>query len=72
MKKLFILVGLMALTPVHAEMSMKDFASIDVTVKNIKTERGGQLVVFVFTEHGFPQGCLTSWSRFNGLWQGMT
>lgn len=55
MKKLFVLAALIAVTPVGADMSINDLASIHVTLTNIKTERGGQLVVFVFTENGFPK-----------------
>ena len=55
MKKLFLLAGLIAATPVYAETSIKDLAPVQVTLKNIKTERGGQLVVFVFAERGFPK-----------------
>ncbi|MDH5232187.1 MAG: DUF2141 domain-containing protein [Gammaproteobacteria bacterium] len=55
MKKLFLLFGILTTSATHAAMDMQDLVSIDVTIENIKTNRGGQLVVFVFSEHGFPR-----------------
>jgi len=39
----------------HKETNEMDLKTISVTVNNIKIERGGQLIVFVFSRQGFPK-----------------
>ncbi|MDH3975702.1 MAG: DUF2141 domain-containing protein [Deltaproteobacteria bacterium] len=38
--------------------------AFEVTIKNIKKERGGQLIVFLFYEEGFPKNHEKSKERF--------
>ncbi len=43
---------------------MEDTRQIKITINNIKTERGGQLIAFIFLENGFPKQHEHSLMRF--------
>lgn len=54
-KTIMIILFFLTTSSVNASVAYMETKTISVKIENIKTERGGQLIVFVFTSLGFPK-----------------